>query len=247
MKIIFTILFFLFIPGICSAMPDTAGIPASKELEPSEDERHFVFSSRSVETTRFNGSIGASLTILPQPLTEYPAPAPMIDIRWRLAFPMGLEGYGRLGSNIATSIVKGGLLYAADIGPAALGIGYSVSYIYGNLTFIDGFNTSQHRWLNQPMVCTSVQFDKVTLSARLELEFLTSLEQRIEDQVVASNANEVTGASLTFVLEQPFWHRTHVLLGVTFSNSTSPYQAWFLYNTFKDRLFSTEFFLGFIL
>ena len=82
---------------------------------------------------------------------------------------------------------------------------------------------------------------------RVELEFLTSLEQRIEDQVVASNANEFTGASLTIVLEQPFWHRTHVLLGVTFSSSTSPYQAWFLYNTFEDRLFSTEFFVGFIL
>lgn len=245
MRYVLTILFLC--AHVCVASTDTTGIPPSKELDPSEDERHYVFSSRSVESTRFNGSIGASLSILPQPLTEYPAPAPMVDIRWRLAFPIGLEGYGRLGSNIATSIVKGGVLYAADLGPATLGVGYSLSYIYGNLTFIDGFNTSQHRWLNQPMVCTSMQFDKVTLSARVELEFLTSLDQRIEDQVVASNANQFTGASLSVILEQPFWHRTHVLLGVTFSNSTSPYQAWFLYNTFRDSLFSTEFFVGFIL
>jgi len=230
------------------AMQDTAAVRTDTvDLPRADDDRHYVYSTRTVHVTRFNATIGMSLTILPQPLTEYPTPAPMLDVRWRLAFPFGLEGYGRLGSNLATSIAKMGALYSRNIGPATLGLGYSASFVYGNITYIDGFNTTQQRWINQPMVCTSWQFDKVTISARAELEFITSLDQRIEDQVVASNANSFTGGSLTIAVEQPFWHNTHVALGVTFSNSSNPYQAWFLYNTFKDRLFSTEFFVGFIL
>ncbi len=232
---------------ICWSTPDSTETADSSRAGLKDDDRHYLFSTRSVETTRFNGSIGMSLAILPQPLTEYPIPAPMVDIRWRLAFPIGIEGYGRLGSNIATSLVKAGGLYSLDIGPFALGLGYSVTYVYGNLTFIDGFNTSQHRWLNQPMLCSTVQFDNISFSARFELDFVTSLDQRIEDQLVASNENIFTGGSLTLALEQPFWHKTHVMLGITFSNSNNPYQAWFLYNTFKDSLFSTELFVGFIL
>lgn len=213
----------------------------------TNDDMHYVVSSRSVDAIRFNGSIGMSLAILPQPLTEYPIPAPMLEIRWRLAFPFGLQGYGRLGSNLATSIAQAGGLYAVDIGPASLGLGYSVSFVYGNITYIDGFNTTQQRWINQPMISTSWRIDKITLSARAEIELLMSLDQQIEDQVVRSTANTVIGSSVTLTIEQPFWHNTHVLLGLTFANSSNPYQAWFLYNTFQDRLFSTEFFVGFIL
>lgn len=211
------------------------------------EHNHYVMSTREVDHTKLSASIGLALSILPQPLTEYPTPAPMLDVRWRLATPVPFHVYGRLGTNLATSLAQVGGLYAQDIGPATLGIGYSVSYIYGNITYIDGFNTTQHRWINQPMLASSWHFRELTITARLELEVLTSLEQSIEDQVVLSDANSVTGGSLTLALEQPFWDDTHVLLGVTFTRSSNPYQAWFLYNTFQDRLFSTEFFVGFIL
>jgi hypothetical protein len=213
----------------------------------AQTDIHYVMSTREVDHTVMNAAIGLSLAILPQPLTEYPTPAPMLDVRWRLATPSGIQGYGRLGSNLATSLVNLGGAYARDIGPASIGVGYSATFVYGNITYIDGFNTTQLRWINQPMITSSWHFERLTLTARLELEILTSLEQKIEDQVVASEANTVTGGSATISLEQPFWGSTHVLLGVTFARSSNPYQAWFLYNTFQDRLFSTEFFVGFIL
>ncbi|MCX6140755.1 MAG: hypothetical protein NTX15_08010 [Candidatus Kapabacteria bacterium] len=241
-----SIALFIVATTACWSHPDSASSVASDTLIP-KDDRHYVISSREVEDLNFNVSIGASLAILPQPLTEYPTPAPMLDIRWRLASVLGLQGYGRIASNLATSIVQAGALYARDIGPATLGVGYSVSFVYGNITYIDGFNTTQERWINQPMICSSWRFDRVTLSARLELEVITSINQKIEDQVVRSDANAITGGSLTLAIEQPFWHDTHVVLGVTFANSSNPYQAWFLYNTFQDRLFSSEFFVGFIL
>lgn len=213
----------------------------------AEADQHYVYSSRSVPRTSINLSIGPSLTMLPQPLTEYPTPAPMIDLRWRVPTPSNIHAYGRLGSNFATSIMQAGGMYAHNIGDFSLGAGYSVAYVYGNIDFIDGFNTTQARWVNYPMVNVTAKLDKVTLTARAEIEMITSLLQRIEDQDVASDVNSFSGGALTIAAEQPFWNDTHVLLGVSFSYSSNPYQAWFIYNTFNERLFSSELFVGFIL
>lgn len=212
----------------------------------SADE-HYVYSSSAVQAVNVNLSIGPSLTMLPQPLTEYPTPAPMLDLRWRVTTPYNLNLYGRFGSNIATSIVKAGGLLSTDIGSFSLGVGYSAAYVYGNITFIDGFNTSQQRWINYPTVNLTAMLDKLTLTARGELEMIMALDQRIEDQEVRTSVDKISGGSLTIVAEQPFWNTTHVLLGVSLSYSSNPYQAWFIYNTFNERLFSSELFLGFIL
>lgn len=210
-------------------------------------DQHYVYSSRSVQTTKMNLSIGPSLTMLPQPLTEYPTPAPMIDLRWRVATPFDVNLFGRLGSNIATSIIKAGGLYSRDIGMFSVGIGYSIAYVYGNITFIDGFNTSQRRWIGYPTVNLTTNLDGLTITARGELEMITAIDQFIETQKVKTSADQISGGALTIVAEQPFWNNTHVLLGVCLAYSSNPYQSWFIYNTFRERLFSTELFLGFIL
>jgi len=171
----------------------------------------------------------------------------MVDLRWHVPTPLGVHAYGRLGSNFATSIAQAGGMYAHDIGAFSIGAGYSVAYVYGNIDFVDGFNTTQWRWINYPMVTVTVKLNELTLTARAELELLTALKQKIEEQSVNSDLNTFSGTSLTVAAEQPFWNDTHVLLGVTLSYSSNPYQAWFIYNTFNERLFSSELFVGFIL
>ena len=215
------------------------------EFLPSD--QHYVYSSRAVDRTTVNLSIGPSLTMLPQPLTEYPTPAPMLDLRWRIATPSDIHAFGRVSSNFATTLVQVGGMYSRDLGMLSIGAGYSAAYVYGNIDFVDGFNTTQQRWINYPMVNLTTKLDKVTLTARAELEILTSIEQRIEDQEVSTDVNRFSGGMLTVAAEQPFWNNTHVLLGVSLSYSSNPYQAWFIYNTFNEKLFSSELFVGFIL
>lgn len=207
----------------------------------------YVMSTRAVEHTTITASVGGTLTMLPKPLTEYSVPAPMIDVRWRLAFPFGLHAFGRAGSNVATSILQAGGYYARNIGPVTLAAGYSVSFMYGNLTYIDGFNSLEQRWMNHPMLATSWSIDDVVLSARVEAELITAQDRTINEQQVGTTANLFTGSSITLTLEQPFFGTTNILLGVTIAHSSNPYQSWFLYNTFQDRLVTTEFILGFYL
>lgn len=209
--------------------------------------RHYVFSTRPVPAWDFGASFGGSLTLLPQPLTESTVPAPSVDFRARLGLPLNLMAYGRASSNIATSFVQAGLSWSVAIDNFSVGAGWSAAYMYGNLTFIDDFNTSQHRWLNYPMVTGTAKFKDVLLTVRIEAELMTSLTKRIETQTITTENDVYTGSSLTIAVEQPFWKNTHVLFGATFSLSSNPYQAWFIYNTFQDRLLTTEFFMGFVL
>ncbi len=211
------------------------------------DERHYVLSAYPSNILKLRVSIGVSLTVLPQPLTEYPTPAPGVDIRGKLSLPLGLNGQFRIASNIATSIAQGGGFWSTNLGMLSVGAGYSVAFVYGNITFVDGFRTTQYRWINYPMLTASWSFPKAALTARLEGEFTTSVESTIESQPTKSNRNLLTGGALTVAIEQPFFKSTHVVIGATFQYSSDPYQAWFLYNQFRDRLFSSEFFVGFIL
>lgn len=217
------------------------------QSEDSLSERHYIFSAYPSESWRLRGSLGLSLAILPQPLTEYPTPAPMFDIRYRLTMPLNFGIYGRLGSNIATSLGQVGGMFSLPISNLSVGAGYSLMFVYGNITYVDGFNTTQQRWINYPMVTVSYRFPRATLTARIEAELTTSVTSSLEDQSVADDKDLRSGASATIALEQPFFGTTHVVLGATFQYSSQPYQAWFLYNTFSDRLFSSEFFMGIIL
>ncbi|CAN5514225.1 hypothetical protein BH10BAC6_BH10BAC6_11960 [soil metagenome] len=208
---------------------------------------HYVFTTHPLDAGDGAFSIGAALTILPQPLTEYPTPAPMLDMRWRFGLPLQLSVYGRAGSNIATTLANMGLLWSFTFGRGSFGFGASELYMYGNITYVDGFNTVQHRWSTYPMVAASWSFPAFTVSGRFELEYMTSQVRTIADQTVNTAQDQLNGGSLTLAIEQPFWKNTHVSMGVTLNYSRNPYQAWFLFNTFRDKMFYPELFVGFML
>ncbi len=208
---------------------------------------HYVFTAHPLDGGDGVFSMGAALTILPQPLTEYPTPAPMLDLHWRLGLPLQTSIYGRAGSNIATTLANMGLMWSFSFGRASVGVGVSEMYMYGNITYVDGFNTVQHRWATYPMVAASWSFPAFTVSGRFEVEYMTSQVRTIADQTVTTAQDQVNGGSLTLAIEQPFWKNTHVSMGVTLNYSRNPYQAWFLFNTFRDKMFYPELFVGFML
>lgn len=98
---------------------------------------HYVFTAHPLDGGDGVFSMGAALTILPQPLTEYPTPAPMVDLHWRLGLPLQTSIYGRAGSNIATTLANMGLMWSFSIGRASIGVGVSEMYMYGNITYVD--------------------------------------------------------------------------------------------------------------
>jgi len=224
-------------------------IPICTVAQPSDtlNIEHYVFTTHPLDAGRGVFSMGAALTILPQPLTEYPTPAPMLDMRWRYGLPLQTSIYGRAGSNIATTLANIGLLWSFSIGRGSFGVGISEMYMYGNITYVDGFNTIQHRWATYPMVAASWSFPAFTVSGRFEMEYMTSQVRTIADQTVRTAQDQLNGGSLTLAIEQPFWKNTHVSMGVTLNYTRNPYQAWFLFNTFRDKMFYPELFVGFML
>lgn len=239
--------------AICASLVQVVAADSDQSADVPSDttvarvKREVVIAALPHDHVDLSLSMGLSLTILPQPLTEYPTPAPMLDSRFKLELPLRLAAYGRVASNVATSIGQLGGMFSIPIHRLTIAPGYSVAYTYGYLTYVDGFNTTQERWINYPSLTVSWTFPRATLSARIEAELQTSIRSWIEDQQTGGDKDLLTGALVTIALEQPFFANTHVCLGVTFQSSSNPYQAWFLYSTYKDRLFSSEFFIGLLL
>jgi hypothetical protein len=214
---------------------------------PLLDVQHYIMPATPLNAGRLCGSVGVAVSMLPLPLTEYPAPAPMLDVRYRFGLPLNTMLVGKIGSNIATTPVQAGLLTSVPFGNLSVAAGAAMQYVYGNITYIYGFNTTQERWSVLPMIAASYVFEQLTATVRLEVEYVTSVARQIEGQRVVSQKNRLVGESMTVCLEQPFFGDVHLLVGCTVSTSTDPYQAWFLYNTFRDRLFMSEVFVGVIL
>lgn len=213
----------------------------------SLDLATYVHSPRPLGAFNANLSIGFALTMLPQPLVESEMPAPAIDVRLRLALPLNFAIVGRGSSNVATNYASGGLMWSTEMSRFTVGFGLQAGYLYGSLTFLDGFDTDVQAVLATPFVVTGLRLDDLTLSAKFELDYVVTQSRRVETLEVEGARRSFNGVAMTIAVEQPFFRTTHIALGVTLNYSRNPYQAWLAFNTFDDYQFYPELFAGFLL
>ena len=64
---------------------------------------------------------------------------------------------------------------------------------------------------------------------------------------VEYDKRQVNGVAFTAVLEQPFYNKTHVTVGIRAAYSNFNWQLWSLYDTFDRNLFYPQLIFGFIL
>jgi hypothetical protein len=219
----------------------------AKAQQDSVDLTTYVHSPRPLGIFDANLSLGFALTVLPQPLVETELPAPAVDLRFRVGLPLNLALVGRASSNVATNYASGGMMWSVEVSRLTVGAGLQAGYLYGSVTFLDGFDTDVQAVLANPFGTAGIRFDDFTLSGKLELEYVLSQRKRVESLEVEGTKRTFNGAALTLSVEQPFWKRTHIALGVTLNYTRNPYQAWVAFNTFDDFLFYPELFAGFLL
>lgn len=207
---------------------------------------YYVHAPDPLDMFTINGSVGLSLTLLPQPLVESEVPAPALDIRYRIGLPLHLSLVGRITGNYAANLATLGPMWSAELTRVTLGGGIQGGFMYGHISFLQGFNTTVMGAFAYPFATAGIRFDDFTVSGKLEAEVVLFQQQRIDDIKVSSTARTLNGGSLTLVVEQPFWRTTAISLGATLHYSRNPYQAWLAFNTFDDVLFYPELFAGFI-
>lgn len=225
----------------------SCGVTSSATTRDSIPYRnHYVHAPDPLDMFTFNGSVGLSLTLLPQPLVESEVPAPALDIRYRIGLPLQLSLVGRITGNYAANMATFGPMWSAELTRVTLGGGIQGGFMYGQVDFLQGFNTTVMGAFAYPFATAGIRFNDFTVSGKLEAEVVLFQQQRIEDIKVSTTARTLNGGSLTIVIEQPFWRTTAISLGATLHYSRNPYQAWLAFNTFDDVLFYPELFAGFI-
>ncbi len=194
----------------------------------------------------FVGLVGASVTFVPRPIAEEEIrQIPFVDLRGRLNVSSGLSVVAHTGTNYLTSLASLGAQWVTPLGPVDIGIGDEELLWYGRAT-MDEFDVHAIGYLNVPSLSVGIETSEFLLTVRAEMLFLTYRTTRVGDLEIASDKNQRLGASLGICVEQPYAHKTHLLLGLKVNSLRNAYQSWLAFSTFNDPLLYPELSIGLI-
>lgn len=201
----------------------------------------FVRYPAPLEAFEYRGAVGLDLTVLPRLVVEEEVrQIPMIDYRARYGLPGNFSLHGYLGTNVLTTVGSLGAGWSAKAGPAAVAMGAELAWWYGFATF-EGFDIAASSWLLRPNASIGLEFERVRLTGHAALQVVTARATRSDGLDVSSQRNQLTGFSLGFVVEQPFFGTTHAAIGMTIHRSRAMYQAWLAFTAFNEYLLYPEF------
>lgn len=209
----------------------------------------YIFFPYPVTNKTWHSSLGLTLTALPQDITEeVQVRIPAIDFHVLRGLPKGLYLDGRINVQVLQNHTSVGLRWARSINQkVSLSMGDDFAYWFGTLT-IGSFDTKAHGWMNYPSVSFGYRADHDLLFT-LKGEALINVSSKstvarltVEDQKIKFN-----GWSASLILEQPFYGKKNLTLGVRAMYTNFFWQTWSLYETFDRNIFYPEIIIGFIL
>jgi hypothetical protein len=207
----------------------------------------FIMCPRPLDSWSFRSMIGATLTFVPRPIAEEEIrQIPALDLRARFGLPLGISITTSATTNYLTTTASLGAQLSLNLAGVYVSIGDRQSVWYGVAT-LDGFDVDALGWMNAPTAAIGVSFGEVHTSLSAEVLFLLSRTTRAGTVEVSSDKRRILGASAALSVEQPFVHRSHLLLALKVNWMTNAYQSWLAFSTFGDLLFYPEFSMGVLL
>jgi len=208
--------------------------------------RH-VFHPKPLSGWELRSSAGISVTILPRPVAEEEIrQAPMLDFHARLGCPADFSVLFNASTNIITNKASFGAAWGFNIGAFSFSAGDMHSYWYGSAS-LEGFDTDAQGWINLPFVAAGYSDDEFLVHVRGEGQIILSRSTRVGEQELSSSRNLASGMSMAIVIEQPFFRRTSVALGIRLTWSNAAPHSWLAFSTIRERQLYPEFFFGVIL
>jgi hypothetical protein len=115
-------------------------------------------------------------------------------------------------------------------------IGDDVAHWRGNLP-IQGFDSKARGWMNYPSMSFGYRSKRdllFTIEARLLIS--TNYDLIVGDRKREFDTDRVTGSEWSFYVEQPFFKRTYITLGLTLAYTNFLWATWSLFETFDRNL-----------
>ena len=208
-----------------------------------------VYFPQPMGARKWRRSLGIIFTTTPQEVTEETRlRIPAIDFQILRRLKRNMHLTGRLNAQVLQNHVSLGIRWVHPLSEkVGFALGDDVGFWAGYLN-ITGFNNRGYGFLNYPHASLGYRFGgNLLLTFKAEALLNLHYSSYVGRNALASDQNLWSGFAFTWVLEQPFYHRQHFMLGIRAMYTDFNWQFWSLYETFERRTFYPQFMLGFIL
>jgi hypothetical protein len=200
-----------------------------------------------LEPGQWEKSAGIILLTIPRDIAEEEINiAPSIDLQSAVGLPWQFSVTGRATVQYVTNRFQAGVRWSQELGPFGISAGYDLAFWFG---FLNNsiFDNSMNGWEHYPNLSIGMRIDDVLMTLKGEAIIVTSLKSWAGSNTVAIGKNSLAGGAATFMLEQPFWKNTRVMLGLRLAWTEFYHPTWFAFSTFNRKLLFSELIFGFIL
>jgi hypothetical protein len=233
--------------SIVTAAIVLCGVVGTRAQSDTTATRYYVHEPWPLPSGQSAWMIGATMTVLPQPLVENEIPAPAFDMRARYGLPENFALVGRLNTNIINNMLSLGGQWVYTIGRFSVAVGDAFTGFYGRLDQAS-FNANTGMALaTVPFVRLGYHGPDFSFSITGDAMYVITAKTTIDDIENTTVRQPWNSGGLTFAVEQPFFNTSEITLGMNLSWSRNPWQTWLLYNTFDEFMMYPEFFVGFAL
>ena len=208
-----------------------------------------IFFPAPLEGRKWRGSLGIVTFTTPEELTEeVRVRVPAGDAHVMRQLHKGLSLDARLLIQGVQNHLSLGLRWAMPpTRDLYFSVGDDMAYWRGDL-IISGFDTRATGWLNYPNVAFGYRTaHDLLITAKAEMIITPQTTFIIEGKEREYRTDPVSGASYSLYLEQPFFKRTHVILGFTATFTDRLWAAWSLFDGADRTLFYPQITLGLLL
>lgn len=207
----------------------------------AQERFEYIHHPDPYQNGEFHSAAGIALSALPRTIVEEEIRTiPLIDFQCRYGLPANFSLYGRVNTNVLTNFVKVAPQWSVKGGRLSLGVGYGLAFWYGMANF-DGFDVTASSWMNFPTVSLGVDFEDWLVTFSGDMQIVTTRSTKVEEQVVGTDKNYVSGYGIGISIEQPFYNNTHSLVSFKLNYTQAVYQAWLAFSTFRQYFVFPEF------
>ncbi len=208
----------------------------------------YMFFPHPLANKTWRYSLGVTMTAMPQDITEeVQVRAPAGDFHVLRGLPKNFYLDGRVNFQFVQNHASLGVRWAHPINNHwSFSIGDDFAFWYGKL-LIASFDTRADGWLNYPSFSVGFRSDKDLLfTLKGEAFFNLAYHSTVGGIKVSDNVNRFNGWGATIMMEQPFYAKKNISLGVRLMYTNFFWQTWSLYETFDRNIFYPEVIVGFI-
>jgi hypothetical protein len=172
--------------------------------------------------------------------------APLFVYNAKYGLPSGFNLNGNISTNIITFQLRAGAQWKYKINNITISPYFDGAFWYGRLKNF-GFNSTAQGWQSYPGIALGLEFEKFTLTAKGEFNFMLSMRQSADDMETSSDKNIVNGFLFSLMIEQPLWKDHFVTIGINLNYTKIYWPSWPVFSSWNRYLFIPEALIGFAL